>query len=86
MVDSRGLEGIYVQVFSGEWREWHLEAILRNLELMLAELQTWPLHQPMTLHNLMPSAKKGKLNRKFMPILRLAYLGIWEILQFPILL
>lgn len=59
-VDARGLEDIYVQAFSGECREWHLEAILRDLELMLAELQTWPLHQPMTLHDPRPFRQGGK--------------------------
>jgi hypothetical protein len=59
-LDFRGLEDIYVQAFSGDCREWHLDAILKDLELMLAELQKWPLHQPMMVHKPTPVLHEGK--------------------------
>ncbi|MGD9851080.1 MAG: hypothetical protein AB7T38_07425 [Nitrospirales bacterium] len=48
-VDSRGLQDIYVQAFSENCRQWHLDTIIGDLEEMIRELQTRPLHEPAKL-------------------------------------
>ena len=48
-VDSGELQDIYAQVFSENSRQWHLDAIIRDLEEMIRELQTRPLHEPVLL-------------------------------------
>lgn len=50
-LDSRGLQDIYAHALSEECREWHLDAILSDLEHMLAELRRRPLDQPLSLDN-----------------------------------
>jgi hypothetical protein len=64
-LDSRGLQDIYVQAFSEEGREWHLEIILKDLEHMLADLQKQPLHQPLMLHNRGKDRQKANPQRSF---------------------
>lgn len=50
-LDSSDFEDMYVQAFSEDCREWHLDHVLRDLEHILAELRQRPLHQPVVLHN-----------------------------------